>query len=85
MSDEPSGMNPKALAVADLLAMLQAGACVDARDGMSLTSATEPLRAAMLELARLKRWQSTVRAAVRAGLTGYDALEAANAEVFNVE
>jgi hypothetical protein len=77
-------MNPTALTVADLLAMLQAGACVDSRDGMNLTSATEPLREAMLELDRLRLWRDAVRHEVHAGATGFAALDRANAKVYGI-
>lgn len=76
-------MNPDALTTADLLSMLQAGSCVDARDGMSLTSATEPLRAELLELRALRAWKAAVRKAGSGGETGFAALDRANSEAFD--
>lgn len=77
-------MNPHALTTADLLAMLQTGACVDARDGMSLTSSTEPLRAELLELRDLRAWKTAVRQAIHEGESGFAALDRANSEVFGI-
>lgn len=79
-----AGMNPSALTPADLVFLLQVGTCVDTRDGLSLTSATEPLRESLLELERLRLWREAVRAAVHAGCSGFEALDRANVEAFGV-
>lgn len=77
-------MNPEALTPADLVAMLQAGGCVDTRDGMSLTSATEPLRKALLELERLRMWRQEARAAAHAGCSAFEACDRANTKAFGL-
>lgn len=59
--DATKGMNPRELTTADLLAMLQCGTCIDSRDGMSLTSATEPLRTELRQAAAYGRLRELLR------------------------
>lgn len=77
-------MNPEALTPDDLVAMLQVGSCIDTRDGMPLTSATEPLREALLELERLRVWRQEARAAAHAGCSAFEACDRANVKAFGL-
>lgn len=74
-------MRLDALTAADLLFLIQRGTCIDSADGLSLTSATEPLREALIELDRLRRWRVAVRESIHSGATGFEALDNANSEM----